>query len=89
VQVFQGMVDKAALRLEPHPAEVQRVRWVSLGALHEEARLSPQQFTPWLRIYLDRWVDLGIGRVTLGKREIARPIWRANPTPGHNNGSTA
>lgn len=60
VEVFQGMVDKLSLRVEPDPDEVQNVRWMSLAALREEARDSPQQFTPWLRIYLARWAELGI-----------------------------
>ena len=40
------------LQVVPNPVEVMEVRWVSLQNLAAEARLDPQRFTPWLRIYL-------------------------------------
>jgi isopentenyl-diphosphate Delta-isomerase len=40
------------LGLALNPAEVQAARWVSVAALLDEIAATPQNFTPWLRIYL-------------------------------------
>ena len=40
------------LVVEPNPDEVMAVRWVDLTDLVAEAERGPQEFTPWLRIYL-------------------------------------
>lgn len=40
------------LPLALNPDEVQATRWVSLPALMAEIAAQPDQFTPWLRIYL-------------------------------------
>lgn len=34
------------------PAEVQAIRWVTLDALAAEIAAAPEQFTPWIRIYM-------------------------------------
>jgi len=36
----------------PNPAEVMDIRWISHDALRIEIKRSPENFTPWLRIYL-------------------------------------
>jgi isopentenyl-diphosphate delta-isomerase len=53
------------LAMKPDPAEVEAVRWVDLHDLAAEVRRRPAAFTPWLRIYLDRYLGLlvGTGRV--------------------------
>ncbi len=51
VELFVGRVD-ASLALAPDPAEVMDVRWIPLPALHAEIAARPEDFTPWLRIYL-------------------------------------
>lgn len=38
----------------PDPEEVMDTAWVTLDALAEQTRTTPEQFTPWLRIYLDQ-----------------------------------
>ncbi|MBU2960679.1 isopentenyl-diphosphate Delta-isomerase [Citreicella sp. C3M06] len=42
---------------EPNPAEVMETRWMSLAALRDSIAEMPEQFTPWLRIYLDQHSD--------------------------------
>lgn len=40
------------LFVAPNPEEVMAIRWVDLKDLSAEVSLNPDQFTPWLRIYL-------------------------------------
>jgi isopentenyl-diphosphate delta-isomerase len=42
------------------PAEVQDLAWLSHGELRAAIAAAPATFTPWLRIYLDRWPELGL-----------------------------
>lgn len=53
VQVFTCIAD-GALRVTPAPEEVAETRWIARAALHEEIAATPERFTPWLRIYLER-----------------------------------
>lgn len=57
VDVFvAAAADRVAV--SPNPAEVMDVRWLSFDALRREIAATPERFTPWLRIYLDRHGDL-------------------------------
>lgn len=47
----------ADLRVAANPSEVQAVRWVDLYDLSAEVLRTPDQFTPWLRIYLTEHMD--------------------------------
>jgi isopentenyl-diphosphate Delta-isomerase len=47
----------ADLRIQLNPSEVQAVRWVNLYDLSAEVLRTPDQFTPWLRIYLTEHMD--------------------------------
>lgn len=38
--------------------EVMDIRWVDIDDLFQEVDDQPEKFTPWLRIYLDRHLDL-------------------------------
>ncbi|WP_430464658.1 isopentenyl-diphosphate Delta-isomerase [Tabrizicola sp.] len=51
VEVFSAQAP-ADLALDLDPAEVMQTRWVSLETLETEVRSHPEDFTPWLRIYL-------------------------------------
>ena len=42
------------------PAEVQDLAWRSREELETAIAAAPEAFTPWLRIYLDRWAELGL-----------------------------
>lgn len=55
VTMFTGHASKADLRIEPNPEEVAQTRWVSSQDLHNEIAATPEMFTPWLRIYLERY----------------------------------
>jgi isopentenyl-diphosphate Delta-isomerase len=48
-----------------NPAEVAETRWVVLDDLAAETRAYPGRFTPWLKIYLDQYMDriFGLSRV--------------------------
>ncbi|MBA3908967.1 MAG: isopentenyl-diphosphate delta-isomerase [Rhodobacter sp.] len=47
----------ADLTVAPNLSEVQAVRWVDLYDLSAEVLRTPDQFTPWLRIYLTEHMD--------------------------------
>jgi isopentenyl-diphosphate Delta-isomerase len=40
------------LHVRPNPAEVSATRWVDLYDLSGDVLRNPENFTPWLRIYL-------------------------------------
>ena len=48
--------------LAPNPAEVMATRWVTPDDLAAEIRERPAQFTPWLRIYLEKHHAMILGR---------------------------
>jgi isopentenyl-diphosphate delta-isomerase len=60
VHMFTGEADPATLAMLPDPEEVAATRWVSADELRDEIKASPESFTPWFRIYLDRFPDLKI-----------------------------
>ncbi|MCB2094491.1 MAG: isopentenyl-diphosphate Delta-isomerase [Rhodobacteraceae bacterium] len=53
VDIFLARADQA-LALVPDPAEVMDTRWVALDQLAADVAQTPEIFTPWLRIYLDK-----------------------------------
>lgn len=53
VEVFLAEAPEG-LATAPDPAEVMEVRWLTLAALDAEIAAAPQDFAPWLRIYLAR-----------------------------------
>ncbi|MBS0278772.1 MAG: NUDIX domain-containing protein [Proteobacteria bacterium] len=59
VQVFYGSADRRTLRIAADPAEVTQTRWIARERLQAEIDSSREDFTPWLRIYLERWDELG------------------------------
>lgn len=58
----------ADLRVQPNPSEVQAVRWVDLYDLSAEVLRTPDQFTPWLRIYLTDHMDSIFGAMAASLR---------------------
>lgn len=52
------------LSLAPNPVEVMDTRWVSLDTLRQEIAATPEVFTPWLRIYMERHSALIFGPQT-------------------------
>ena len=60
VHVFRGDVAAPFPVTGFAPAEVQAARWVTGDELRAEVARRPDLFTPWLRIYLDRWDELAL-----------------------------
>ncbi|GGB33809.1 isopentenyl-diphosphate Delta-isomerase [Roseibium aquae] len=58
VTMFTGSATGLELEIEPNPDEVEAVRWVAADELRAEMARTPDAFTPWFRIYLDRFPDL-------------------------------
>ncbi|MEO1111568.1 MAG: isopentenyl-diphosphate Delta-isomerase [Pseudomonadota bacterium] len=58
VTLFTAEVDRTKLDIKPNPEEVDAVRWVDAQTLHAEVAQTPDAFTPWFRIYLDRFPEL-------------------------------
>jgi len=58
VTLFTAQVDRSKLTIEPNPEEVDDVRWVDAKTLHAEVAETADAFTPWFRIYLERFPDL-------------------------------
>tara|TARA_R110002020_G_scaffold136630_2_gene304558 strand:+ start:9258 stop:9800 length:543 start_codon:yes stop_codon:yes gene_type:complete len=58
VTMYIGAADRSALEMEPDPREVEDTRWISRDELHAEIGRHPQRFTPWFRIYAQRYPDL-------------------------------
>ncbi|WP_293576067.1 isopentenyl-diphosphate Delta-isomerase [Phaeobacter sp.] len=49
------------LELSPNPDEVMETRWVNYHDLLAEVHRHPSRFTPWVKIYLDRYADVIFG----------------------------
>ena len=71
-EVGQGLVENAVvdifvatapadLTIDPNPDEVMAVKWVDLYDLSARVRRRPFEYTPWLRIYLDRHAEMIFG----------------------------
>ena len=58
VNLFHGELDPTTTRISPTLSEVAGVRWATVDELHREVATTPERFTPWFRIYLDRWTGL-------------------------------
>ena len=58
VHMFTADVDKESLQAKLNPNEVLDIEWVTAGQLTEDVMANPQQYTPWFRIYLDRYPGL-------------------------------
>ncbi len=51
VDIYRAGVD-APLAMDPNPDEVMDTRWLSFGELADAIAETPDEFTPWLRIYM-------------------------------------
>ncbi len=58
VTMFTAEADRSTLGVRPNPLEVDAVRWVTAAELRDEIRREPDAFTPWFRIYVERFPDL-------------------------------
>ncbi|WP_306120396.1 MULTISPECIES: NUDIX domain-containing protein [unclassified Roseitalea] len=60
VTMYVGQADRSRLEIRPDPEEVAEVRWATAEELRGEIAERPEDFTPWFRIYCDRFPDLKI-----------------------------
>lgn len=58
VHMFRGTVEKDALVYDLNPEEVAAIRWISPNDLRTAMKSKPEGFTPWFRIYAERFPDL-------------------------------
>lgn len=60
VEVFIAEADDS-MPLAPNPDEVMGTRWITPATLAREIAATPERFTPWLRIYLDKHNEMILG----------------------------
>ncbi|QLF68485.1 isopentenyl-diphosphate delta-isomerase [Peteryoungia desertarenae] len=58
VTLFSAQVDRRRLDVVPNPEEVEAVQWVAPRNLYRAVAETPDAFTPWFRIYLERFPAL-------------------------------
>jgi len=58
VTMFTGVADRHSLVVRPNRDEVAETRWILAEELHREVADHPGHFTPWFRIYLERYPTL-------------------------------
>lgn len=58
VHMFVGRADHRQLVVAPDAHEVAATRWISAQALHRDIERAPETYTPWFRIYLERFPSL-------------------------------
>lgn len=63
VDLFVGHVGEDEITVAPNPDEVSDTRWLSAGELRAEMAETPDIYTPWFRIYVERWPDLQLPKV--------------------------
>jgi len=56
VEIYLGLAGPS-LKIEPNPEEVMAYDWVDLYDLRARVARRPDDYTPWLRIYLDKYSD--------------------------------
>jgi isopentenyl-diphosphate Delta-isomerase len=55
VTFYFGWANRKALLIRPDPSEVMETRWATWDELAAEIAADPAQFTPWFRIYMERF----------------------------------
>ena len=58
VTMYIGSADRTSVEILPDPLEVEDTRWITRDELHAEIARKPEDFTPWFRIYAERYPDL-------------------------------
>ena len=58
VDIFVCYFDKkSVVKIDINPEEVMSTKWINIDNLISEIRKNPDQFTPWIRIYMDKHRD--------------------------------
>jgi isopentenyl-diphosphate delta-isomerase len=66
VEVYLAQTTRAH-KIHPNPEEVMATRWVEYEQLIKEVRATPEHFTPWLSIYLEKHSDLIFGSTVVAQ----------------------
>ena len=55
VDIFVCYFDKkSSVTIDVNPEEVMSTKWINVDTLISDIRKNPDQFTPWIRIYMDK-----------------------------------
>lgn len=58
VDIFVCYFDKkSGVTIDINPEEVMSTKWINIDNLISEIRKNPDQFTPWIKIYMDKHRD--------------------------------
>lgn len=60
VTMYIAHTDRETLSIKPNPEEVCETRWITATDLRAEIAATPEAFTPWFKIYVERFPDLAI-----------------------------
>lgn len=60
VHIFRGDLAEPIEVADFNRAEVQAVAWVGMSELRRKVTGEPGRYSPWLRIYLERWDELAL-----------------------------
>ena len=58
VHMFRADIEKSDIQIVPNPKEVSEVKWLTSAELRAEMLANPDHYTPWFRIYMERFPDL-------------------------------
>lgn len=58
VHMFIANVSKADIEENLNPEEVCEIRWITADELHKDMKINPGNYTPWFKIYVDRFPKL-------------------------------
>ncbi|MFD0917815.1 isopentenyl-diphosphate Delta-isomerase [Pseudahrensia aquimaris] len=58
VHMFRAEADRSKLEIKLNPDEVYETKWLTGDELRTEMALNPADFTPWFRIYVNRYPAL-------------------------------
>jgi len=58
VHMFRTDIAKSDITIRPNPEEVCETRWISAKDLYKEIQESPENFTPWFKIYVSEYPEL-------------------------------
>ncbi|MDD9910529.1 MAG: NUDIX domain-containing protein [Ahrensia sp.] len=58
VHMYRAEAARTRLAIVPNPAEVEATRWITADELRADMRANPHDYTPWFRIYVNRFPDL-------------------------------
>ena len=60
VTMFVAEVNRNTINILPNEDEVDAVRWVTADELRKEMNADPHSYTPWFRIYMQRFPNFSI-----------------------------